>query len=90
MDKKYYIEIESLRSGKYYRDEHSSNSPTFQEITDAYLWSTKDYSDYFHKAIGTDAFRRIQVANVDLPAGCEIVLKMEDTLELKESMFMFF
>ena len=47
MDKKYYIEIESLRSGKYYRDEHSSNSPTFQEITDAYLWSTKDYSDYF-------------------------------------------
>ena len=49
MDKKYYIEIESLRSGKYYRDEHSSNSPTFQEITDAYLWSTKDYSDYFWK-----------------------------------------
>ena len=50
---------------------------TDQYYTSGTTHESKDYSDYFMKAIGKDAFRRIQVANVDLPAGAEIVLKME-------------
>ena len=49
MTKKYYIELESKLSGKYYRDEHSSDIPTFKEISEAYLWAQKDYSNYFWK-----------------------------------------
>ena len=49
MTKKYYIELESKLSGKYYRDEHSSDIPTFKEISEAYLCAQKHYSNYFWK-----------------------------------------
>ena len=49
MSKKYYIELESLTSGKYYRDDHGSKFPTFKKLSEAHLWSYKDYSDYFLK-----------------------------------------
>ena len=49
MSKKYYIDLESKVSGKYYRDEHGSDFPTFNQISEAYLWSQKDYCNYFWK-----------------------------------------
>jgi hypothetical protein len=54
MSKKYYIELESLRSGKFYRDDHCSYFPTFERLKDAYSYSVKDYSNYYwnkHKQV---------------------------------------
>lgn len=49
MSKKYYIDLESKVSGKFYRDQHGSDFPTFSNINDAYLYSMKDYCNYFWK-----------------------------------------
>ena len=49
MSKKYYIDLESKVSGKYYRDEHGRDFPTFHKATEAYLWSQKDYCKFFLK-----------------------------------------
>lgn len=49
MSKKYYIDLESKISGKYYRDEHGRDIPSFKQVTEAYLWAQKDYCNYFWK-----------------------------------------
>ena len=54
MSKKYYIDLESFTSGKYYRDDHCRKFPTFKKLKEAYSYSIKDYSDYYwnkHKSV---------------------------------------
>lgn len=77
MIKKYYIDLESKVSGKYYRDKHCSDFPTFFNIKDAYLYSTKDYSNYFWK---NKTSAKYHIISEDKSKDDDPVIKEEVTL----------